>query len=433
MKPQTPLNPDDHPKLRVIWVLLIALTLGNTAFALDWRTGDVVIIQKSEVIQDDLYVAGTDVRIDGIVNGDLIVGARTLTINGEVRGNLWASGETLILGGTVSQTARFAGSVIRIQNGANIGRDLLAAGSEIMLAPGSVVGRDVAFGSTKAHLNGKVSRNAYGRANGIEVGGVIGGKAQFAVGDTQVLSGKWISLGTPGLWFLPGGRIGGDLTLQVPNKPVLPTGVVGGKVTYAPLSGVNLPVRPSPFAGFLQTFVGIALAVLLLVWLARPLLVRVTEKLSALPAASLGYGALAFFGLPLATLLSVLLLVTLAVVLSMLNLGNLGLPLALVGAPVVLGVALLVSWLALLAAQGFAAYQIAALMVRTLQPSSGSGSPLLASLGGAFIVALLLQIPVLGSLFSLGALLLGLGALWLSLRKPGPLLVIPKSGAAQAT
>ena len=58
---------------------------------------------------------------------------------------------------------------------------------------------------------------------------------------------------------------------------------------------------------------------------------------------------------------------------------------------------------------------------------------LLASLGGAFVLALLLQIPVLGSLFALVALLLGLGALWLSLRKPGQPLAIPERGAAQAT
>lgn len=433
MTTQIQLKPDGHSKLKIIMALFISLILGSTASAVEWRTGDVVTLERSEIIQDDLYVAGTDVSIDGIVNGDLIVGARTVTINGEVRGNLWASGETLILGGKVSQTARFAGSVIRIQNGANVGRDLLAAGSEIELAPGSVIGRDVAFGSSQAHLNGKVNRNAYGGANGIDVGGVIGGKAQFAVGDTQILTGNWLSPGTPGLRFLPGGHINGDLTLQIPNNPALPAGVVGGTVTYAPISGVNLPIRPSPFAEFLRTFVGIALAVLLLVWLARPRLVSVTEKLRALPAASLGYGALAFFGLPLAALLGVFVLVAMAVVLTLLNFGNLGLPLAFVGAPVLLGVTVLLCWLAVLAAQGFAAYQIGSLLLQTLQAKAGSNSMLLASLGGAFVLALLLQIPVLGSLFALGALLLGLGALWLSLRKPGQPLAVPERGAAQAT
>ncbi|MGY2896022.1 hypothetical protein [Deinococcus sp. UYEF24] len=44
----------------------------------------MVTVQKSEVVQDDLYLAG-DVRIDGTSDGDLIVGAQNVSITGEVR------------------------------------------------------------------------------------------------------------------------------------------------------------------------------------------------------------------------------------------------------------------------------------------------------------------------------------------------------------
>ncbi len=413
--------------------LLVTLTLGGTASAASWRTGDTVTVQKSEVIQDDLYISGTDVRIDGTVNGDLIVGAQNVTINGQVNGNLWAAGVTVILNGKVSQTARLAGSTIRLQNGANVGRDLLVAGSDIELTPGSVIGRDVAFGGSQAHLNGQVVRNAYGGATGIEVGGPIGGSAQLAVSDTQVLTASWTSPGTPGLRFLPGGTIGGNLTLQSPKTPVLPAGAVGGKLTYAPITAVNVQTRPSPFAEFLRTFIGVALAALLLVWLVRPRLESMAGKLRARPAASLGYGALAFFGLPLTALLGVLLLSVLAVVLTLLSLGNLGLPLAFIGAPVLLGVGALVSWLALLAAQGFAAYLLGDWMLRTLRPNSQPRSVVQAPLGGALLLALLLQVPVLGGLITFAALLLGLGALWLSLRGPGRPVIAPLVSFPQAT
>jgi cytoskeletal protein CcmA (bactofilin family) len=421
-----------HRKMSCAGTLLLAALLVSTASAASWRTGDNVTVEKSEVIQDDLYVAGTDVRIDGTVNGDLIVGARTVTINGQVNGNLWASGATLILNGKVSQTARFAGSTIRVRNGARIGRDLLAAGSEIEIAPGSVVGRDVAFGGNQAHLNGQVARNAYGGANGIEVGGVIKGNAQLAVGDMQVLTTNWTSPGTPGLSFLPGGHIGGNLTLQIPQNPVLPVGAVGGRVTYAPIAAVNVQTRPSPFAEFLRTFVGIALAALLLVWLARPRLMSMAGKLRALPAASLGYGALAFFGLPLIALLGMLVLVALAAVLTLLSLGNLGLPLAFIGAPVLLGVGALVSWLALLAAQGFTAYLLGDWIVRTTRPKA-KPAVLLSALSGALILALLLQIPLLGGLLTFAVLLLSLGALWMTLRGPGRPVLKPDMRSAQAT
>ena len=79
MTTQIQLKPDGHSKLKIIMALFIALILGSTASAVEWRTGDVVTLERSEIIQDDLYVTGTDVSIDGIVNGDLIVGARTVT------------------------------------------------------------------------------------------------------------------------------------------------------------------------------------------------------------------------------------------------------------------------------------------------------------------------------------------------------------------
>ncbi len=430
-----------HRRTLLAGTLLLA---SSTAVAVSWRTGDTVTVQKAEVIQDDLYVAGSEVRIDGTIDGDLIVGAQTVTINGEVRGSVWAAGATVILNGRVTQSAHLAGSVLRVDKGATIGRDLLAAGSLIEIAPGSVIGRDVAFGGSQARLNGLVTRNAYGSANGIEISGMINGDARLAVSDTQVPVASWTrSFPTgltfpniadlPGLTFLPGGHIGGDLTLQSPKNPLLPAGAVSGKVTYAPVdSGVNIRTRPSPFAAFLRTFVGIALAALLLVWLARTRLVSVSAKLRELPAASLGYGALAVFGLPLVALLGVLVLVALAATLTLLRLGNLGLPLAFIGAPVLVGIGALISWLALLAAQGFAAYLLGDWIYRAVQPGRAA-SVLISATLGALLLALLLQIPVLGSLITIGVLLLSLGALWLSLRGPGRPKSAPALGKAQTT
>ncbi|WP_161884228.1 polymer-forming cytoskeletal protein [Deinococcus alpinitundrae] len=424
----------DDQLFRNASTLLIALTLGGAASAIDWRTGDSVTVAKSEIIQDDLYVAGNNVQIDGTVNGDLFVGGRTVTINGEVRGNLWASGETLILGGKVSQTARFAGSVIRVQNRASIGRDLLAAGSEVVVAPGVVIGRDVAVGSSQAQLDGRVTRNAYVGANGIEVGGVIGGNAKMAVGNTAVLTGRSMTLGDPGLRFTQGGRIAGNLTLQRSDsgQAALPAGVVGGQVTYAPINGVTIQPRRNPLTSFLSAFVGSALLGLLLFWLARPRLLGVWEKLRTAPASSLGYGALAFIGLPALALLGVLGLGLLAGALLLLRLGGLGLPLAFIGMPVLLGGATLVAWLALLGAQGFAAYLIGTWIVHALRPQA-TFAPVATVLIGALLLALVLQIPVLGALATLAALLLSLGALWLTLRAPPRRPLVPQVSAPQAT
>ncbi|WP_146009400.1 polymer-forming cytoskeletal protein [Deinococcus planocerae] len=411
--------------------LLASLTLGGSALGLEWRTGDVVRVPANEVIRDDLYVLGQDVQIDGTVEGDLIAAGNTVRVNGPVRGNVWAAGQSVTLGGAVTGAARLAGSVLRVGENANIGRDLLAAGVGLDVTRGARVGRDVAFGGTQTRLNGTVARNAYVGAYGVAVGGTVGGDARFNVDNRATWPQNWtpgVARPDPlpsGLRFTGDGRVNGDLTLRMPDRPTLPPNAVGGQVDYAPLTASWVSTTPDPMTvstanvemSFLRDFVGIALAGLLLVWLARSPLAAVTARLRALPGASLGYGALTFVGFPLAVLVVAGVIVFAAVLLTMLGLGNLVLPLALIGAPVLLGVGALLAWAAWFAAQGLAASLLGTWLVGAARPGRAV-QPSAAVLLGAFVLALLAQVPVLGGLMTLAALLLTLGALWLWWRGP---------------
>ncbi len=62
--------------LAVLAVVLAALP----ALAADFRSGNEVTVASGEVINDDLYVAGGNLRIDGTVNGDLLAAGGTVTI-----------------------------------------------------------------------------------------------------------------------------------------------------------------------------------------------------------------------------------------------------------------------------------------------------------------------------------------------------------------
>ncbi len=179
--------------------LLVGLALSGGALGLTWRTGDVVRLPKGEVIRDDLYVAGQDVQIDGTVEGNLIATGNTVRVNGQVRGNVWAAGQDVTLGGQVTQTARIAGSVLRVESGVNIGRDLLAVGQGLDIAPDERAGRDVAFGGAQTRLYGSVARNAYIGASGIEVGGSVGGDALFGVNNRATWPQGWGRRARPAL------------------------------------------------------------------------------------------------------------------------------------------------------------------------------------------------------------------------------------------
>ncbi len=74
-----------------VLAILLALTFITPAYAFDGRSGDKVVIEAGEVINDDLYVGAQEFVLDGTVNGDLIVFAQTVTINGKVDGDLMAA------------------------------------------------------------------------------------------------------------------------------------------------------------------------------------------------------------------------------------------------------------------------------------------------------------------------------------------------------
>lgn len=419
-------------------LVLAGLVLGGGALAVDWRAGDAVRVGPGEVIRDDLYVAGTDVRIDGTVTGDLVAAGETVQVAGEVRGNVWAAGETVILGGKVGQSARIAGSVLRVGPGANIARDLLAGGVGLDVAPGARIGRDVAFGGVQTRLEGQVARNALIGAGAVLLGGPVGGSARLSVDNRA----SWPRTWTPGvarpeplaagLSVAQGARIAGDLTVQMPDRPTVPAGVVSGQIAYSPPAAVpsrrvTVPRAPAPSFGLtlLRDFAGLALAALLLAALARGPLTEVSLRLRRAPGASLGYGAMLALGFPLAVLAAFGAGLSAAVVLTLLGLGAFGLPLGLIAAPTLLGLGALVVWLGWWVAQGLAATLIGGGLVGALVPDRPVPAWARALLG-ALTLALLTQVPVLGALITLGALLATLGAIWLWRRPPpsrvGPML-----------
>lgn len=420
------------PEERYRWILcagtlLASLAVGSPALGLEWRSGDVVRIEATEIIRDDLYVGGSDVRVDGTVTGDVIAAGQRVRIAGEVRGNVWAAGDTVTLAGRVGQSARLAGSVLRLESGTTIARDLLAGGDGLDVVRGARIGGDMAFGGAQVRLDGAVARNAYLGATAVRLGGTIGGNARLTVGDGASWPRTWtLPMTRPdplaaGLRVMPGSRVSGDLAVQMRGRPAVPPGAVGGRIEYHAPPEVAAPrAAASPLADMLRDFTGIALAALLLSWLARTPLTAVSRRLRSDPARSVGYGTLIALGLPLAVLAAVGVTVAVAALLTLLGLGTLGLPLGLIGAPTVLGVAALLMWLGWWLAQGLAATVVGQWALAALSPERPARWWATALLG-AVALAVVMQLPVLGAVTTLVALLAALGAIWLWWRPPvGP-------------
>ena len=77
---------------RLLIGIVLILVLGLIAApirAADTRGGEQVVIDRNEVIGDDLYLAANTVTINGTVKGDVVAMASQITINGTSRAICW--------------------------------------------------------------------------------------------------------------------------------------------------------------------------------------------------------------------------------------------------------------------------------------------------------------------------------------------------------
>ena len=95
--------------------LLGIFFIATPTYAAKFETGDYKL-EKDVIIEEDLYINGKDVVINGIVDGDLFVTGETVTVNGTVTGDLVVIASNLNVAGNVygntislSQTATYSG------------------------------------------------------------------------------------------------------------------------------------------------------------------------------------------------------------------------------------------------------------------------------------------------------------------------------------
>ena len=309
-------------------VVLATVLLAVPVSAAEVRGLESVTIESGEVVDDDLYAAGSTITIDGTVNGDLWAAGGTININGTVKGDVVVAVSTLNIDGEVGQTVRVVGATINI-NG-SIGGDLMIGGNSVTI------------GSTAA--------------------------------------------------------IGGDLTYFSNNDAEIhPSAIIGGKITR------NLTKLEWPFKWGLLANILVRLLAFLMVLLIGVVIVLMMPRRMALmadtiktkPWFSLGWGAIILFGVPIA---AIIVCVT------------------IVGIP--LGLVTLALWgIAIYLSQIVVALFIGRWIIGYFAKTDSRGVMVGALALGLAILCLLRIIPYAGFFIGLAAVLFGLGAALVSLRK----------------
>jgi cytoskeletal protein CcmA (bactofilin family) len=420
-------------KLFSLFTLLaiLSMAIATPAMAFDGRSGDDIVIEADEVIDDDLYVTAQNFTLEGTVQGDLFVMGETIIINGTVEGDLFAGGQTIVINGTVNGDTRIGGAALQLGETAVLGEDLLAGGASLETKDGSTTGGDLLVGSGQTLLAGDVAGDVFAGTGALELRGEFGGDVTAEVGDategepapSMYMPNVKISIPSvrPGFTVSKDAIIKGDLVYTQSSDISIPSNVVAGKITrnepavdvqnaYVPPTAAEVAIDWT--FDLFRTIATIILLGLLLGWLAPKFVNLLGEKIQGTPLASIGWGVVAcaafFF-----TLLLIMVVMTIgAFFFGVLTLGGVSFWIVLVGLLLIFALCIGFGLVIFFLAQIVVAWLGGKMVLNKLNPKLAESKiwPLVL---GAVLVALVTSIPLVGWVFSILIVLAGLGSFWI--------------------
>jgi len=422
-------------------VLVLAQGAAPAARAASVESGSPYRLEAGQVVRGNLYAFGSTVVIAGLVTGDVVAAATSVEIaeTGVVEGDLLAAGQSVTVRGTVGDDVRAAAFTVHLDKGATVGGDFVSAAFSVSAAEGSSVSGRMLAAGYQGLVDGRVDGDLTFYGAGLALAGSVGGSVSATVDAGDAGAGPPLSVLPmpmapprmigPGLQIEPQATIGGDLTVTSPAAEVAaPPGVVAGstlahrvpaaaeKQPDPPVSGAARAMRW--LLGLLRDAVALILVGAVVMLAAPRALSLATGLLAERSAASMGWGCLTA-------------IVALAVAVAV--------PVLVVGAGLILTAVQLVPLVKLIVAGGFFVFAAATAgtylltwlgsvivgnctghaVIQRLMPLAATRRwlPLLL---GLTMVALLLNLPYLGTLFRVLVPAVGLGAvvLWLRTARP---------------
>jgi len=267
-----------------------ALALGKATSSADKQPQNVVISQD-EIVDHDLYLAGSTVTISGIVNGDVFVGTNNLVVDGIINGDLIAGANAITFSGEVTDDLRAAANTISISG--LVGKNMNIFGNTLTVSSKAQILGSTLAGGQIVNLGGPVGKDVTVYAQEVNLAGLVGRNFK---GSFQKAS------------FNEGAKIMGDLSYQAPQEAEIEEGMVIGETNYEemakktgfPKKGILKGFAPVAFLGvigisFYLKFVALLIAIglgLLFLYLFPKRTKGVIEVIQKRPWVSLGVGVL---------------------------------------------------------------------------------------------------------------------------------------------
>jgi len=419
-------------------VLMIGFGYAETVKAVEFDEDG--IIEEGEIIDDDLFIGGDIVEINGTVNGDVFASGSIVKVNGTINGSLVSGGQTIFINGKVSGSVYAGSMTITLGPETEIGRNMFYGGFNLSAEEGSVIHRDLLVGAYQVLLAGEIGRDVQAGVGALDIEGSIGNNVRAEVAGPSDGQPPEIYPSPPGIdTIAPAGirvsedaEIGGSLYYkssedQARAIAITPSG--GVEFDYDPRIDPNIDT-PDPeeirsrFVGTwllkqVRTFITLMLLGGLVVWQLPGLLNKVSDKAEKEVMPSLGWGLVSLMVVYLGAVLAAGLIFAGAIFFGVITLGELSRIILTVGFSslglTMAGFGLLVSY----GSKLVVSYLVGKLVIRWLAPKY-EDQPIWSMLIGIFLYTALRSIPLgFGLVIGICVTLIGIGAMWLTYRDRG--------------
>jgi len=412
------------------------------------RSGEKVTIGAEETVEDDLYVFGSEIVIDGDVDGDVVAFGRQITVNGNVTGNVMAAGQTVVIVGEAGG-ARIAGQVLKIGSAAKLTGDLLAAGLSLDCEKGSDVAGDMLYAGYQALLAGTIGSDLKASMSNCRLEGKVGGDVNLKInGDPKSPSATSFTYGSPppvdmpevpgGLTVTESAGVTGDLDYQSGNKAEIdPNAEIAGDVNFherlhvekegderkAAARGISTIIFQRVRHVLSVALIGLVALVMFPRWTASWV-----DTIRVRPVASFFGGLIGFVAFLVFCVAMLIVIPLVALIVFGIRITELA-PLVLVGGAVGYAGMVVGFWIVTM----FLAEALVGMVVGRLAVNGNSVSSRLgAMIVGLILLGIVLSVPVLGWLIGVVVALFGLGSicLWLVGQSATPTETIALSSGA---
>jgi hypothetical protein len=358
-------------------VLLLFVT-AQPGLSLNARSGESIVISADEVVDEDLYLAGKRISVEGTVKGNLYAAGQTVNVSGSVSGNVVVFSKKAVVSGRIGEGVKAFCESVTVSGA--VDGDVIAAGNTVNLESTMKLDGDAIIAARKWAVEGPVKGEILGTGRTVTISGPVNGNVRLAVSSLTVAStahigGNLTYVSHDEAEIQPDSRIDGMVSRRTPDfrqkmKEIFPFLIV---------AGITVKIL-----GFLMAIV-VGLVVVMFfpkwVWSA-------TDSIMEKPGACIGWGALILFATPVGILFAAL---TIA-----------GISLAVI--------TFFAYLIAVYLSQIVVGSLIGRLIIGRNKTTESRGVLFGAFVLGIFIIRLFRFIPVFGSLICVVAALFGLGA-----------------------